>query len=120
MTNFFRHKRIELVQKHVLIVCVFVCVCVCACVCVCVCGFASPGPYALVDVEHTLCLLRKTLEGVEYIHSKGMMHRDLKVTLSLEITPTPKKTTSKVAVESQTCAFLHVHSGGGSVGNGFS
>uniref|UniRef100_A0A8C4Z1A9 Eukaryotic translation initiation factor 2-alpha kinase 1 n=1 Tax=Gadus morhua TaxID=8049 RepID=A0A8C4Z1A9_GADMO len=39
---------------------------------------SSKCPYALVDVEHTLCLLRKTLEGVEYIHSKGMMHRDLK------------------------------------------
>ncbi|XP_056432518.1 eukaryotic translation initiation factor 2-alpha kinase 1 [Gadus chalcogrammus] len=39
---------------------------------------SSKCPYALVDGEHTLCLLRKTLEGVEYIHSKGMMHRDLK------------------------------------------
>ncbi|CAL8260672.1 unnamed protein product [Arctogadus glacialis] len=48
---------------------------------------SSKCPYALVDGEHTLCLLRKTLEGVEYIHSKGMMHRDLKVILSLEITP---------------------------------
>lgn len=38
-----------------------------------------PGPYECVDVEHTLSLLRKILEGVDYIHSRGIMHRDLKV-----------------------------------------
>lgn len=37
------------------------------------------GPYGGVDTEHTLALLRKILKGVEYIHSRGIMHRDLKV-----------------------------------------
>lgn len=37
------------------------------------------GPYGCIDAEHTLGLLRKILEGVEYIHSRGIMHRDLKV-----------------------------------------
>lgn len=41
--------------------------------------FLSLGPYGCVDAEHTLSLLRKILEGVEYIHSRGVMHRDLKV-----------------------------------------
>ncbi|XP_054454766.1 eukaryotic translation initiation factor 2-alpha kinase 1 isoform X2 [Anoplopoma fimbria] len=35
-------------------------------------------PYGCVDTEHTLSLLRGILEGVEYIHSRGIMHRDLK------------------------------------------
>ncbi|KAM8837826.1 eukaryotic translation initiation factor 2-alpha kinase 1 isoform 2-T2 [Spinachia spinachia] len=35
-------------------------------------------PYGRVDTEHTLSLLRGILEGVEYIHSRGIMHRDLK------------------------------------------
>ncbi|XP_061564070.1 eukaryotic translation initiation factor 2-alpha kinase 1 [Cololabis saira] len=34
--------------------------------------------YDCVDAKHTLNLLRRILEGVEYIHSKGIMHRDLK------------------------------------------
>lgn len=37
------------------------------------------GPYGCVDPEHTLGLLKNILEGVEYIHSRGIMHRDLKV-----------------------------------------
>ncbi|KAF7663100.1 hypothetical protein LDENG_00219330 [Lucifuga dentata] len=40
-------------------------------------------PYGCVSTEHTLRLLRKILEGVEYIHSRGIMHRDLKVTYDL-------------------------------------
>ncbi|XP_041819042.1 eukaryotic translation initiation factor 2-alpha kinase 1 isoform X2 [Chelmon rostratus] len=38
----------------------------------------SRCPYGCVDDEHTLSLLRRILEGVEYIHSRGIMHRDLK------------------------------------------
>ncbi|XP_076615124.1 eukaryotic translation initiation factor 2-alpha kinase 1 isoform X3 [Chaetodon auriga] len=38
----------------------------------------SRCPYGCVDAEHTLSLLRRILEGVEYIHSRGIMHRDLK------------------------------------------
>ncbi|KAF7204743.1 eukaryotic translation initiation factor 2-alpha kinase 1 isoform X1 [Nothobranchius furzeri] len=38
----------------------------------------SGTPYDLVDTEHTLSLLKNILEGVEYIHSRGIMHRDLK------------------------------------------
>ncbi|XP_054625191.1 eukaryotic translation initiation factor 2-alpha kinase 1 isoform X2 [Dunckerocampus dactyliophorus] len=35
-------------------------------------------PYGCVDAQQTFSLLRKILEGVEYIHSQGIMHRDLK------------------------------------------
>nr|XP_057918424.1 eukaryotic translation initiation factor 2-alpha kinase 1 isoform X2 [Doryrhamphus excisus] len=35
-------------------------------------------PYGCVDAQHTFNLLRRILEGVEYIHSQGIMHRDLK------------------------------------------
>uniref|UniRef100_UPI0037E8D741 eukaryotic translation initiation factor 2-alpha kinase 1 n=1 Tax=Semicossyphus pulcher TaxID=241346 RepID=UPI0037E8D741 len=38
----------------------------------------SRCPYWCVDAEPTLSLLRRILEGVEYIHSRGIMHRDLK------------------------------------------
>ncbi|KAM4715883.1 eukaryotic translation initiation factor 2-alpha kinase 1 isoform 2-T2 [Anableps anableps] len=38
----------------------------------------SGSPYDCVDAEHTMKLLRNILEGVEYIHSRGIMHRDLK------------------------------------------
>ncbi|XP_024913487.1 eukaryotic translation initiation factor 2-alpha kinase 1 isoform X1 [Cynoglossus semilaevis] len=42
-------------------------------------GEGNKDPYSCVDTEHALCLLRNILEGVEYIHSRGIMHRDLKV-----------------------------------------
>ncbi|XP_010904157.2 eukaryotic translation initiation factor 2-alpha kinase 1 isoform X6 [Esox lucius] len=38
----------------------------------------SQNPYESVDTEQTLSILHETLEGVEYIHSRGIMHRDLK------------------------------------------
>lgn len=41
--------------------------------------FVFQGAYDCVDYEHTVSLLRKILEGVEYIHSRGIIHRDLKV-----------------------------------------
>lgn len=37
------------------------------------------GPYECVDADQTLKLLKQIVEGVEYIHSRGIMHRDLKV-----------------------------------------
>uniref|UniRef100_H3D5R6 Eukaryotic translation initiation factor 2-alpha kinase 1 n=1 Tax=Tetraodon nigroviridis TaxID=99883 RepID=H3D5R6_TETNG len=36
------------------------------------------GPYERVDSEQTLKLLKQIVEGVEYFHSRGIMHRDLK------------------------------------------
>ncbi|TKS90029.1 Eukaryotic translation initiation factor 2-alpha kinase 1 [Collichthys lucidus] len=38
----------------------------------------SRCPYGCVDTEQSLNLLKRILEGVEYIHSRGIMHRDLK------------------------------------------
>lgn len=41
--------------------------------------FSYLGPYECVDTEQTLRLLKQIVEGVDYIHSRGIMHRDLKV-----------------------------------------
>uniref|UniRef100_A0A8C7D6V2 Eukaryotic translation initiation factor 2-alpha kinase 1 n=1 Tax=Oncorhynchus kisutch TaxID=8019 RepID=A0A8C7D6V2_ONCKI len=38
----------------------------------------SQNPYGSVDIKQTLSILHKILEGVEYIHSRSIMHRDLK------------------------------------------
>ncbi|XP_072568427.1 eukaryotic translation initiation factor 2-alpha kinase 1 isoform X2 [Paramormyrops kingsleyae] len=42
-------------------------------------GSTTPSdPYGSVDVEKTFRILRAILEGVDHIHSRGIMHRDLK------------------------------------------
>ncbi|KAG6924564.1 eukaryotic translation initiation factor 2 alpha kinase 1 [Chelydra serpentina] len=38
----------------------------------------SSSPYHLVDVSWTLKIFQELLEGVYYIHSKGVVHRDIK------------------------------------------
>uniref|UniRef100_A0A674N1L4 Eukaryotic translation initiation factor 2-alpha kinase 1 n=1 Tax=Takifugu rubripes TaxID=31033 RepID=A0A674N1L4_TAKRU len=38
----------------------------------------SNCPYECVDADQTFKLLKQIVEGVEYIHSRGIMHRDLK------------------------------------------
>uniref|UniRef100_A0A8C8C338 Eukaryotic translation initiation factor 2-alpha kinase 1 n=1 Tax=Oncorhynchus tshawytscha TaxID=74940 RepID=A0A8C8C338_ONCTS len=45
--------------------------------------FCFSDPYGAVDTKQTLSILHKILQGVEYIHSRGIMHRDLKVFMAL-------------------------------------
>ncbi|MBN3287324.1 E2AK1 kinase, partial [Polyodon spathula] len=39
---------------------------------------ATKDPYCLVDAERTISIFHEILKGVDYIHSRGVMHRDLK------------------------------------------
>ncbi|XP_059510046.1 eukaryotic translation initiation factor 2-alpha kinase 1 isoform X2 [Stegostoma tigrinum] len=41
-------------------------------------GLSLTDPFSLVDPECTIHIFRQLLEGVHFIHSKGVMHRDLK------------------------------------------
>ncbi|XP_051877099.1 eukaryotic translation initiation factor 2-alpha kinase 1 isoform X2 [Pristis pectinata] len=41
-------------------------------------NLAFTCPFALVELDWTIHIFRQLLEGVRFIHSKGVMHRDLK------------------------------------------